>query len=1298
MEGAVAEDWMRDLLEAGQAFSQGAGMASQALGPVVGPLPQPGSPYPSQVTGRPLGVPQTAWGGLGPSAIPAAPFVPPAAPPIPPPPPPPPMSMIPPPPAFSVVPPPTPGFGSSSFQLPSFQMPHMQMHPSLGAPYPGMVGQPTLIDHPAYYKPVGVSPYGRSMDAHMAYGSQMATLGRLSYSGAQAAGGQFFAGMAAGPIGGAMGAVAGGLIGGLVGGPMGAIEGTTTGWDVGQLGFGYMLANSPMFNAAATRMMRPSIERAADTSRVRGMSQNFIYAGNELGISGRGFDNTHGVVTGATGIARANNVTRQDVLNLMSAAGDSGLFSSAQETEKVLDVTKKLFGMIGSVAKLTGDPDFRRNIQTIAQIKSMGVELAGVTRQLKDLEDLSRAGGVDMQTMMSTTGGFGVQVGQSMGLSGITGMRMGAGAGAITSQFNALGTMSARQKSMLGGADGMSSRLTQATMGYWNQNYDLAMPYLLEKTSSGYGINKQRLQDISSGRITLDALIQGGASNLSTPEAIQNVIANKDDYLDQIMGEVGTRGSLKNLRSSMGRIQGMGAGIDRHHALKIAMGGNVDDATVRMTLQMLDSPDLQRNLARQDAASLRHRKFENNEAYDSRTNQHLESLGIFAQLSSKTSDAMPLWSRFQNRAADTYVNTQREAEMRELGYASTGMRSSPVHDIMNTSRRKRLRYNDDGTAELVDTDQMRDVDRYAMAASRGELPQDYGAGQLPRDIRDLREGLKHRTIADDYREGGFLSAVGSAHFAGGRHITNHAKRLRLGTIETLYGMGDAVLPGMGMGTSARNTALELSYGTYGLGDTTMDALNRSERSSGWKFSKGGFLADVAQDAGLGAMVEDPMKLMQDVRDEQKTLEDSTSMSMEGRYDAGTRLIERLVKAGMSPQEARRYVASTAGRVGQAGHRWYKSNASMKFESLSDVRGALTDQKALASDKFSGQDIERIKSVMNDPSALTDTLAGAGGLDLRIQEGLGRTAKEGAETLAAEGIDLRSLNGAGSRAQLDDLLGDLGLGDTNTASDAEAQARKLLMSLKRDDQLALLLVAAKSGTHSGSQDSRRLADFAASSDARRKAAIEMTELYNGQSQEIKAKLKSVATSSRGLFSEIESIESLGGRLDALNRGAGILKSAELDNIVASKDAGATTASGLIQRYKSSNADGRKEILRKAGVFASALTQIDAGKDDNVVRSMMFEAAADPSSNYRDVGAVGTPTNREVDSLTQQYFDASMEAANVWGGVGQNLGVQVNRFASVIDRLEKSPLLMSKSDAKAVTASKPDMREPLPTSAE
>ena len=83
---------------------------------------------------------------------------------------------------------------------------------------------------------------------------------------------------------------------------------------------------------------------------------------------------------------------------------------------------------------------------------------------------------------------------------------------------------------------------------------------------------------------------------------------------------------------------------------------------------------------------------------------------------------------------------------------------------------------------------------------------------------------------------------------------------------------------------------------------------------------------------------------------------------------------------------------------------------------------------------------------------------------------------------------------------------------------------------------------------------------------------------------------------------------------------------------------------------------------------------------------------------DVGAVGTPTNREVDSLTQQYFDASMEAANVWGGVGQNFSVQVNRFATVIDRLEKSPLLMSKSDAKAVTASKPDMREPLPTSAE
>jgi hypothetical protein len=193
---------------------------------------------------------------------------------------------------------------------------------------------------------------------------------------------------------------------------------------------------------------------------------------------------------------------------------------------------------------------------------------------------------------------------------------------------------------------------------------------------------------------------------------------------------------------------------------------------------------------------------------------------------------------------------------------------------------------------------------------------------------------------------------------------------------------------------------------------------------------------------------------------------------------------------------------------------------------------------------------------------------------------------------------------------------------------------------------------------------------------------MTALYEGQSDEVKTKLKKAATSSRGLFSGIESVESLGGRLDALNRGSGILKSAELDNVVASKGAGANTAAGLIQRYKSSNADGRKDILRKAGVFASALTQIDAGKDDNTVLSMMFDASADPSANYRDVGGVGTPTNKEIDSLTQQYFDVSMEAATTWGGVGRNLDVVVARFGVVVDKLEKSPLLMSKSDAKAL----------------
>jgi hypothetical protein len=1142
-----------------------------------------------------------------------------------------------------------------------------------------MPGQPFVVDTPSFYKPVPVSPFARPMDAHMAYGSQLATLGQLSAGGAQHLGGQFFAGQVGSRAGSFMGAALGGTIGGSIAGPLGALEGAWTGWDLGGMAGGPMLSSMPFFSNMAGRMMRPAIERVADQSRLRGMTQNFVHSGSELGLSGRGIDNTSSLLSGVSGLASANHLTRQDVLNVMSTAGAEGLFSSSQDTDKLLRTTKDLLGVIGAVAKLTGDPDFRKNIESIAQLKRSGVSLTDVPRALRELEDLSRTGGVDLQTMMSTSGALGAQVGQTMGLAPITGIQMGAGFGAISRQMMATGILGDREKAMLGGQSGLTQRMTQAGMGFWASNYDRMMPYLLEQQGTGFGINKQRLSDLTSGRISMNDLIGTGASNLSSPDAIQDVLANKDKYLDEIMSQTGSRGTMKAMRADMDRVMSMGTGLSRHHAMKIVLGGNADDATVRSTLKMLDSPELQRGLVDQDIASMRHQLFENqqfqleqqaNQAdYGSRTSKFGRGVrGVFSPIGDT-------WDRFQTRGADQLANSTRAEELAQLGYAPIGMKSGPGSAFSRIAGQKTVEVGADGVARLVETGGLSAGDDAAMRYSRGE------GRQLRDGYADIRDNM--RDLAEDKS------------FAG--RSLYHGARFMGGLSETALGAGAFFLPGKGLDTQARAFGLASSTATYGVGDRTLDAINTSDRSDWYRQTRGSAVGDMFRGVGsrvefLGSdwMQEDAQEILRSVKKDSPMVTGAASATFDQQLQGAEELIEMLKKQGLSDAAARRFVAQAGMRVRGKGSKWYSSE--LKMNNADDLlAGALSNLEGFTEGEMAG-----IHSVVRGKGRGGQLfLQTAAGTDSGVQRMLTNTAQENNQILAASAQDDRSATTLSSTMSADDALGSFGLGDTNTATDDEKAVRDLLMGLSKDDAMALLLMA--SASDGNKYTLGRLTEYLSISDPeeskrRRSAVNRMRRLFDGLGEAQRTKLKKVANSGfkyitmdnitspeAGLYTNVESSDSLSARLDNLMNAKGDLSSKDLDRLVTSTGTGATTATGLIEMYRSASAERKGQIRSKAGALLPSLNMIDEGSGDDAVRLSMLNAASSPSAEVMDVTGNTVPGTADTQKVRDELFTAQQESAKLWSGVGSQFGKTVTRLSTVIDRWEKAQWPTSKPDA-------------------
>lgn len=1270
----MSEDWMRELLDAGNNFAQGMRDAQSVLSPVMGQAPMAGAPvYPSGQAPY-QGLSQTPYarqagpGGFGYSLTPAPPptganVVPPPPPPLPGagqmgyiPPPPPPLPPPPPPPSLMTQQP-MPPFAGPAYQVP--QMPFFGASgPIQGQPYPGMPGLPYAVDLPGFYKASPVSPFGRSLDAHLAHGSQMANLGRISYGGAMSAGGQFFASQFAGGIGTAAGGLIGGGIGAFFGGGSGAFTGAEIGATVGGLALAPIIASNPLFNQVTQRAFRPAIERTADMSRLRGMTQEFVFSGGELGLGGRGIHDTSGLVGGAGILARTHGTTRQDVLNVMSSAGQEGLFGTSQDSEKILKTTKELMGMLGAVARLTGDPDFRRNVESIAQLKKMGIALQSVPAVMRELEDMSRSQGTNLQGMLATTGGFGVSLAGQMGVSQIAGLRMGAGMGEVGSHLSASGFFDERGKNLLGGTEGIQQRLTQAGMGFWSNNYNTLVPYLLKRTKTGFDLDKSKVEALSSGRVSMDDLIAQGSGNLDTMDALQHVMENRDVYTDKLMNQ-GARTTLSSIKAQMDRILAMNTGMSRHQALKMALGPGVDDKTVRATLAAIDDPATKQGLLQQDIASLRHQRQENLQAQQMRLEQGRQHFKA-TDLLPGAAGAVNTWERFQTRESDFFSTYQRAEELKAVGYEATNIRASSHMDMLRGRTSQRMVMGDDGIARIED-----DIDPVTGQPRASAALDDYRdlSGSAPRTGRSVRDNVQ----ANLGRMRGMGHGVGQ--------MMTHLSRPGLFMNEVGLRAADYLAPGRGYGTRSAEISDGVSRHFYGYGDRTMDSLTGSAYDSWYKQYRGSFGGDLLHVAGLGGLTQDAGEMISRAQGDHSALTGGMSTTPTERLDAADQLRAKLMGYGMTSQQAEDYVSKAGSRVSNATTRWWTGGLYNHFSGMDDL------MLRVGGETGGDKDMRRIvERASKDKEVQRMLVSVAAGQDSTADKNL-REATQGTSDLVASIMGDDVVGGTiGSMQDADALWGQLDLGDTRSGTDAEKSVRKMLMGLREIDRTALLL-------HAGSTQVKSMRE---ARDKFRQRGREYAEalqnarsLYENLSPEEQKALGKAArfkefsqTLMPGVgTSGLEDIESVSTRITQVQS---VMMTDTADSYVRSRGQ-SMSVQALASQYTRSNAPAREKLRAQYKDLARGFDMLDQG-DEAGFRQEVLDAAISPGSEYNDTAGSSV-------GMTQQMRDDEVKLRQMELQYARTFSSAVERFDTQISRLEKVSWPPSRADQEVQTMAAP-----------
>lgn len=404
------------------------------------------------------------------------------------------------------------------------------------------------------------------------------------------------------------GTAAGAAIGGRVGGMLGA-RGRGIGQVAGAIGGG-LLGFGPGGRAVeqgAEAVTAPAIEQRAFGLQMQDISRNFAVSGPDLSEGGRGLSQRAGIQTAnkmrkAVKDEETSGFNMRDMMGISSMAGDMGMMDMAQNSEQIVGQAKNIAKGLSAFMRLANEPDVRRAMQQMSQMRSMGLTVPETAASMQNAQQFARMAGTSVASLSQNTGMPGAMTFQRQGMTGGLGMNVGMAAGGMASQAVASGAFTPGQLNMAGGQSGISQQLTEAATA--NLGVSFPMMAMLKRNDQGQlAIDQEKRQRIDSGEVSLTeqaGMAQRNVEQLGGASVITELSTRLNELKDELGKQRGPMGSiLSTLQQGIAmqkELGGKAAGIGIGGALR-ALG--LDPQQARTMEIMTKSPQFWRSMTQQ---------------------------------------------------------------------------------------------------------------------------------------------------------------------------------------------------------------------------------------------------------------------------------------------------------------------------------------------------------------------------------------------------------------------------------------------------------------------------------------------------------------------------------------------------------------------------------------------------------------------------------------------------------------------------------------------------------------------------
>jgi len=455
---------------------------------------------------------------------------------------------------------------------------------------------------------------------------------------------------------------AGATIGGWLAGPGGAITGAEIG--LSMAGFA---KDIPGVTQATQAIFEPALQRRADAIQGQYASRQFLIGGGtDVDISGTGLSGVAAqrLTRGMDSIAdqSGGNLTRKDAINLMQAGGEQGLMDWAQNADQIVETTKTMSKVLGSIAEITGDPDFMNNIKKMGALSRMGIGLADQQQAVRNMDQYARMAGMDIDQLMQNEGLQGAQMFKASGLGAGIGMQTRMFTASQSRQLVAGGAFSEQDLDLYGGTEGVGQTMAELNAAYLSKVSKPLMSYVVGDRNPNTGrftIDQSRVDKLTSGEIGYEEALRQGANRDMSPTDLADMLSQMKELTTQLGKQMGPEGVQRAaLQAAMDLSKQTGGQL----SVRAAATSLYDEEVGALVGRMSDRK-FQQGVVSQMDAEMRRREFE----ADKQDRAGVGSAGFLARQGINFEGPTSFLDRKQREVSDFFTQLEEDRRLQAVG-------------------------------------------------------------------------------------------------------------------------------------------------------------------------------------------------------------------------------------------------------------------------------------------------------------------------------------------------------------------------------------------------------------------------------------------------------------------------------------------------------------------------------------------------------------------------------------------------------------------------------------------------------